>query len=81
MEEKYSDSIHTCQAIQLAAMDVLGDLTSNPDLVNVPAYKELAERMYMAARQATHVARIIGDEQTARFTDNIVEKIIRKLED
>ena len=55
MKEKYSDSIHTCQAVQLAAMDVLGDLTSNPDLVNVPDYKELAERMYMAARQAATV--------------------------
>lgn len=81
MKEKYSDSIHTCQAIQLAAMDVLGDLTSNPDLVNVPAYKKLAERMYMAARQAAHVARILGDDKTARFTDDIVEKIIHILED
>ena len=77
----YSDCIHTCHAIQLAAMDVLGDLTSNPDLVNVPAYKELAERMYMAARQAAHVARLLGDQQTAKFTDNIVDKIIRIMED
>ena len=81
MKEKYSDSIHTCQAVQLAAMDVLGDLTSNPDLVNVPAYKELAERMYMAARQAAHVARLLDDHQTAKFTDNIAEKIIRIMED
>ena len=81
MEEKYPNSIHTCQAIQLAAMDVLGDLTSNPDLVNIPAYKELAERMYMAARQAATVARLLDDQQTAKFTDNIAEKIIRIMED
>lgn len=77
----YNEGIHTCQAIQLAAMDVLGDLTSNPDLVNVPAYKELAERMYMAARQAAHVAWILGDQQTAKFTDSIADKIIHIMED
>ncbi len=77
----YSEGIHTCQAIQLAAMDVLGDLTSSPDLVNVPAYKELAERMYMTARQAAHVARLLDDQQTAKFTDNIADKIIRIMED
>lgn len=81
MKEKYSDSIHTCQTVQIAAMDVLGDLTSNPDLVNVPAYKELAERMYMAARQAAHVARVLGDKRTARFTDDIAGKIIHIMED
>lgn len=76
-----NEAIHTCQAIQLAAMDVLGDLTSNPDLLNVPCYKELAERMYMAARQAAHVARVLGDDQTAKFTDSIVNKIIHIMED
>lgn len=77
----YNEGIHTCQAIQLAAMDVLGDLTSNPDLVNVPAYKELAERMYMAARQAAHVSRLLDDQQTAKFTDSIADKIIHIMED
>lgn len=76
-----NEAIHTCQAIQLAAMDVLGDLTSNPDLLNVPCYKELAERMYMAARQAAHVARVLGDDQTAKFTDSVCEKIIHIMED
>lgn len=73
----YSDCVHTCQAIQLAAADVLGDLTSCPDLLYVPCYKELVERMYMAARQAVCVARVMGDDQTSRFTDNICEKLIR----
>ena len=77
----HDEATHTCQAIQLAAMDVLGDLTSNPDLVNVPCYKELAERMYMVARQAAHVARVLGDDQTAKFTDDIANKIIRIMED
>ena len=69
--------IGTCQAVQLAAMDVLGDLTSNPDLLNVPCYKELVERMYMAARQAACVSRVLGDEKTSRFTDDICEKILK----
>lgn len=71
------DCIPTCQAIQLATMDILGDLTGNPDLVNVPAYKELTERMYLAARQAATVARIMGDNRTATFTDSICDKIVR----
>ena len=73
----YSDCVHTCQAIQLAAADVLGDLTSNPDLLNLPCYKDLVERMYMAARQAACVSRVLGDEKTSRFTDDICEKIYK----
>lgn len=72
-----NDVTHTCQAIQLAAMDILGDLTSNEDLLNVPCYKELVDRMYLAARQAATVARILGDDRTSQFTDNICDKIIR----
>lgn len=72
-----NDVTHTCQAIQLAAMDILGDLTSDEDLLNVPCYKELVDRMYLTARQAATVARILGDDRTAQFTDNICEKIIR----
>ena len=72
------DAIHTCQAIQLAAMDVLGDLTSNPDALNIPAYRELTERMYMAARQAAVLARVMGDDQTATFTDSICDKIAKR---
>ena len=73
----HDEAVHTCQAIQLAAMDVLGNLTSNPDLLNVPAYKELTERMYLAARQDATVARVMGDHQTATFTDSICDKIVR----
>ena len=74
----YSECVHACQAMQLTAMDVLGDLTSNPDVLNIPVYREFTERVYMAARQAATLARVLGDEQTARFTDDICEKIILK---
>ena len=73
-----SDAIHTCQAIQLAAMDILGDITSNPDALNIPAYRELTEHMYMAARQAAVLVRIMGDNQTATFTDSICDKIAKR---
>lgn len=73
----YADSIHVCQSMQLTARAVLDDLTANPDLLNVPAYKELTERVYMAARQAACLARVLGDGQTAKFTDGICEKLIQ----
>lgn len=74
---KHSDSIHVCQAMQLVASDVLGDLISNPDLLNMPWYKELTERVYMAARQSATVAQILGDDQTAKYTNSVCEKLLQ----
>ena len=73
----YADSVHVCQCIQLAASAILDDVTANPDLLNVPAYRELIERVYMAACQAACLARILGDDQTANFTFNICERLIQ----
>ena len=71
-----ADSIHVCQSMQLTASAILDDLTGNPDVLNIPAYRELIDRVYMAARQSAHLARILGDDQTAKFTDGICEKLI-----
>ena len=73
----YSDSIHVCQCMQLTASALLDDLTANPDLLNVPAYKELIERVYMAARQSAHLARILDDAETGEFTDKVCEQIVK----
>ena len=73
----YADSIHVCQSMQLAASAVLDDVTANPDLLNVPAYRELIERVYMAARQSACLARILRDDETARFTDKVCERLIQ----
>ena len=72
-----ADSIHVCQSMQLTASAILDDLTGNPDVLNIPAYRELIDRVYMAARQSAHLARILGDDQTAKFTDGICEKLIQ----
>ena len=72
-----ADSIHVCQSMQLTASAILDDLTGNPDVLNIPAYRGLIERVYMAARQSAHLARILGDDQTAKFTDGICEKLIQ----
>lgn len=72
------ESIAVCQSMQLTASAILGDLVGNPDIVNIPAYRELIERVYMAARQAALVSRLMGDEQTAKFTDSICEKLTVK---
>ena len=73
----YADSIHVCQCIQLAASAILDDVTGNPDVLNIPAYRELADRVFLAARQAAQLARILGDDETARFTDNVCERLIQ----
>lgn len=73
----YADSIHVCQCIQLAASAILDDVTGNPDVLNIPAYRELIDRVYMAARQSAHLTRILGDDETARFTDNVCERLIQ----
>lgn len=74
----YSDSIHVCQSMQLTASALLGDLTANPEYLESAAYRELVERVYMAARQAATVARILGDEQTSKFTDSICNRMTEK---
>lgn len=71
-----SESIHVCHCCQFAARAIVDDLTANPDLMNVPAYRELIERVYMAARQSAHLARILGDAETGDFTDKVCEQII-----
>ena len=72
----YSETIHICQSIQLAASSVLSEVLNVPDLLEVPAYNELVERIYMAARQSAAVARMIGDDQTAKFTENVCNKLV-----
>lgn len=72
------ESIAVCQSMQLTANAILGDLVGNPDIVNIPAYRELIERVYMAARQSACLARILGDEQTANFTDQICNQLAEK---
>ena len=71
-----SESIHVCHCCQFAARAIVDDLTANPDLLNVPAYRELIERVYMAARQSAHLARILGDAETGDFTDKVCEQLI-----
>lgn len=73
----YADSIHVCQSMQLTASALLDDLTANPDLLNVPAYKELTERVYSAGMQSAQLAKVLGDDETAKFTYNICGKILQ----
>ena len=73
----YADSVHVCQSVQLAASAILDDVAANPDMLNIPAYRELADRVFLAARQAAQLARILGDDETARFTDNVCERLIQ----
>lgn len=72
----YSDTVHICQSIQLAADSVLSKILNTPELLEVPAYRELVERIYMAARQSATVSRVIGDDRTARFTDSVCDKLV-----
>ncbi|MBQ1776615.1 MAG: hypothetical protein IIZ93_00515 [Acidaminococcaceae bacterium] len=74
---EYADSIHVCQSMQLTASAVLDDLTGNPDALNIPAYRELVERVYMAARQAACLARKLDDAETAKFTDHVCEQLTK----
>ena len=77
-EINLESALPVCQSIQLAAMEALGELTSHGELLNHPAYKELIDHLYMAARQAAHVSRMMGDDRTANFTDEICEKLTYK---
>lgn len=71
------ETIRICHCCQFAARAIIDDLTANPDLLNVPAYRELFERVYMAARQSAHLARILGDAETGDFTDKVCEQLIK----
>ena len=72
------ETIAACQSMQLTASALLGDLTANPEYLTIPEYRNLVEKVYMAARQAATVARILGDEQTAKFTDRICNQLVEK---
>ena len=72
------ETIAACQSMQLTASALLGDLSANPEYQNHPEYRDLVERVYMVARQAAHVARILRDERTANFTDTICERLTEK---
>lgn len=72
------ETIAACQSMQLTASALLGDLTANPEYLTIPEYRNLVEKVYMAARQAATVARILGDEQTATFTDSICNRMTEK---
>ena len=71
-------ALPVCQSIQLAAGEILEEITYHKKMMNHPAYKELVDRLYMAARQAALVSRLMGDEQTAEFTDGICEKLTER---
>lgn len=72
-----SESIHVCHCCQFAARAIVDDLTANPDLLNIPAYKELTERVYMAGMQSAQLAKVLGDDETAKFTYNVCGKIVQ----
>ena len=72
------ETIAACQSMQLTASALLGDLTANPEYLTIPEYRNLVEKVYMAARQAATVARILGDERTADYTDTICERLTGK---
>ena len=65
-----SETIHVCQSMQLTASALLDDLTANPDMLDSPPY--------MAARQAATMARILGDDETAGFTDKVCNQLTDK---
>ena len=75
--QDHADSIHVCQCIQLTASAILDDLSGNPDVLNIPAYRELTERVYMAARKAAYLARVLHDDETSKFTDDVCERLIQ----
>ena len=77
-EINLESALPACQSIQLAAGEILEEITYHGEMLNSPAYRELVERMYMAARQAALVSRLMGDERTSKFTDGICEKLIEK---
>ena len=70
-----SETLHVCQSMQLTASALLDDLTANPDMLDSPPYRELVDRVYMAARQAATMARILGDDETAGFTDKVCNRL------
>ena len=72
------ETIAACQSMQLTASALLGDLTANPEYLTIPEYRNLVEKVYMAAKQAATVARILGDERTAAYTDTICERLTGK---
>ena len=73
-----TEIIHVCQSMQLTASALLDDLTANPGNLDMTAYAELIDRVYMAARQAATMARILGDDETAGFTDKICNQLTVK---
>lgn len=69
------DTIATCQNLQLVASGIVGALTQKPELIKSPAYAELVERVYMAARQAAVISAMTGDEKTALFTNDTCDQL------
>lgn len=78
MKINLEPAMPVCQSIQLSAGELLEEVTYHGEMLNSPEYRELVERLYMAARQAALVSRLMGDEQTAKFTDSICEKLTVK---
>lgn len=70
-----NDTIETCQNLQLVASGIVGALTQKPELIKSPAYAELVEHVYMAARQAAVVSAMTGDEKTAQFTNDTCNQL------
>ena len=73
-----SETLHVIQSMQLTASALLDDLKTDPNMMEIPAYRELADRIYMAARQSAHLARILGDDETAGFTDKVCNQLTVK---
>jgi len=70
-----SETIHVCHCCQFAARAIVDDLTANPDLLNIPVYKDLIDHVYLAARESASLARILGDEETGKFTDSVCNQL------
>ena len=74
--KNYSDlPTQVCQLTQLAARAAIDDLTSVPELNDLRPYRELCERLYLAANAASDLARWLGDKETANFTSKVADQL------
>ena len=66
-----------CSDTQNAAQTLLDDLASVPELAQIPAYRDLIDQLYLAARAAATLAAVLGDPQTARANHRVADELAR----
>ena len=64
-----------CHLTQLAAQAAIDDLASVPELSDLRPYRELCERLCLAANAASDLARSLGDREVADSIGKIATQL------